>query len=884
MTKNPISKPKLILLDGNAIVHRAYHGLPPLTTKTGETVHAVYGFALTLLSVLEKFHPEYVVATFDLKGGTFRDDIYEEYKSHREAAPDDLYAQIPVIKEMVTAFGIPIVELAGFEADDCVGTLSVQGKAKDLEVIIVTGDTDTLQLVDNDVKVFTMRKSIKDTVLYGEEEVRARYGFEPKQLIEYKGLAGDSSDNIPGVKGIGAKTATTLIQKYKNLEGVYANLDDTKGKMRENLENDKEIAFMSRDLGTIRCDVPVTLDLEAAKLDDYDQEKAEAFLKHYEFYSLLKRLPKNGNLSDEEVANREAVSEAKKNTKKSKSKVLKSASEVEAYCQAVGEKPLALAVELAAESLFGGGVKGLSLYNQEAGGAILEWSDKEALAAFGQWLASETTTKIFFDAKKVMHLLAKEGMVVRGTIEDIQVLAYLCEVTYDKTPASLGQVLGVSESLPSGELMAKIFTTLWKNLNVIAREQNREENLLKIYTDLERPLIPVLFGMEARGIILNLGTFKKMSLELEKSLEGIAKDIYAMAGKEFNINSPKQLAEVLFVDLQIPTTHIKKTKTGISTGAAELEKLTEYPIARSIEQYRELFKLKSTYLDAFPHLVDAESKLHTTYQQTVAATGRLSSLDPNLQNIPARGEWSERVRGAFEPAPGFCFVGADYSQIELRIMAHLSQDKELTRAFKAGEDVHTATAAVVYKVEPNEVTPDMRRQAKVFNFGLMYGMGAFGLAQAAGITQSEAAEFIALYFKKFSGVKQYIERIITETKEQGFQETEAGRRRHIPEIQSSNTQVMRSGERMAVNMPIQGLEADIVKMAMLKADELIQKFPGYPESVYQILQVHDEIIFEAKVEVAEQFAKLLETEMEAVYKLSVPLTVEVSIGKNWGEI
>ena len=879
MTKKPDNKPKtLILLDGNAIVHRSYHGLPPLTTKTGETVHAVYGFALTLLSVLEKFKPEYVVATFDLPGGTFRDDLYEEYKAHREAAPDDLYAQIPIIKEMVTAFGIPVVECPGYEADDCVGTLAAQGKEKGVEVIIVTGDTDTLQLVDEQVKVFTMRKSIKDTVLYGEAEVVAKYGFAPKQLIEYKGLAGDSSDNIPGVKGIGAKTATSLIQKYNNLEGVYAHLDETKGKMRENLENDKNLAFLSRDLGTIHCNVPIALDLEAAKLDDYDPKKAEGFLKHYEFYSLLKRLPESihgGGKSDLDQAEGQ-----KKKTKKVT--ILKTREETEVFFQTAGSEPVAVRVALQAASLFGGGIQTLHLYSEAAGAAVIDWSQKETHEGFQKWCAHAKSQLIFFDAKKEMHALAREGVTVAGEIDDIQVLAYLCEVSYDKTVASLGQTLQLSESLGEAEQIMKIYRTLWKQLTVIAKSQGREQNLLKIYTELEKPLISVLFGMEARGIILNQETFKNLSQELEKHLEGIAQEIYALAGKEFNINSPKQLAEVLFTDLQIPTTNIKKTKTGISTASSELAKLIDYPIARGIEQYRELFKLKSTYLDAFPHFVDEHSKLHTTYQQTVAATGRLSSLDPNLQNIPARGEWSERVRGAFEPTPGFVLVGADYSQIELRIMAHLSQDKELIRAFTAGEDVHTATASVVYKVAPEAVTSDMRRQAKVFNFGLMYGMGAFGLAAAAGITQDEAREFIALYFTKFSGVKKYIDCIIEETKETGFQETEAGRRRHIPEIQSTNNQVMKAGERMAVNMPIQGLEADIVKMAMLKADELIQKhFAG---TVYQILQVHDEIIFEAQESVAEKFATELQKVMEAVYQLSVPLTVEVSIGKNWGEI
>lgn len=870
---------KIILLDGNAILHRAYHGLPPLTTKDGTTVHAVYGFALTLLSVLEKFKPKYVAATFDLPGGTFRDELYEDYKAHREAAPDDLYAQIPIIKEMVTAFGIPIYEEPGFEADDCVGTLALQAKEKDFEVIIVTGDTDTLQLVDDKVKVFTMRKSIKDTVLYGPDEVKEKYGFEPKQLIEYKGLAGDSSDNIPGVKGIGAKTATTLIQKYKNLEGVYANLDDTKGKMKENLEKDKETAFLSRELGTIHCNAPITLDIKAAQLDDYDEKAAENFLRTYEFYSLLKRLPKKGDL--ESGATEKSTSSKTFPKGKVKSKELTSASEVEEFFQGLQSEPVAILLEHSPQSLFGGGIQGMSLHAKTLGAVKLAWSDEKTKKAVKSWLEAEKDSKIFFDAKKNMHALLKEGMQVKGTIEDVQLLAYLCEVTYDKTLESLGQCLGKADTLQGAPLITELYEVLWKQLEEIAKEQHEEKNLQKVYTDLERPLIPVLFGMEDRGIVLNLRTFKKMSDQLEKSLGTLAKDIYKLAGKEFNINSPKQLAEILFVDMAIPSAHLKKTKTGVSTASSELAKLHEYPIAKSIEQYRELFKLKSTYLDALPQLVDEHSKLHTTYQQTIAATGRLSSIDPNLQNIPARGEWSDEVRSAFEPEPSFVLVGADYSQIELRIMAHLSKDVELMRAFRAGEDVHTTTASVVYKVPKEKVTPDMRRQAKVFNFGLMYGMGAFGLSEAAGITQADAREFITLYFQKFSGVKKYIERIIKETKSTGFQETEIGRRRHIPEIQSTNNQVMKAGERIAVNMPIQGLEADIVKMAMLKADDLLQEYQG---QAYQILQVHDEIIFEVKKEKAKEFAEKLKDCMEKVYTLSVPLTVEVSIGNNWGEI
>lgn len=869
---------KLILLDGNAILHRAYHGLPPLTTKTGETVHAVYGFALTLLSVLEKFSPEYVAATFDLPGGTFRDELYGDYKAHREKAPDDLYAQIPIIKTMVSAFGIPIYEAPGFEADDCVGTLALQAKEKGYDVIIVTGDTDTLQLVNDQVKVFTMRRSIKDTVLYGTEEVITKYGFRPEQLIEYKGLAGDSSDNIPGVKGIGAKTATALIQKYENLEGVYQNLDDTKGKMRENLENDKETAFLSRALGTIRVDAPVTLSMESAKIDDYDGEKAESFLRQYEFFSLLKRLPKRA----EDIQNGTGASLSTKKGAKKKlaAKKMETASEMEDFFQKTATKKIAVSLGYQAESLFGGGIENVSLFQRDAGLVQFAWNAAEVRKVFKNWIKDTKNECVFFDAKKNMHALLADGIAVNCSVDDVQLLAYLTEVNYDKTLASLAQCLLLEEG-SEAELIGLIFENLTKKLEDISQTQTKEVSLHSVYYELEKPLIPVLFWMEARGITLNLETFKKMSLELQKTLEGLAQEIHALAGKEFNINSPKQLAEVLFTDLQIPSTFIKKTKTGISTASSELAKLHEYPIAQKIERYRELFKLKSTYLDALPQLVHKDGKLHTTYQQTIAATGRLSSIDPNLQNIPARGEWSEEVRGAFEASSGFVLVGADYSQIELRIMAHLSNDKELTRAFKAGEDVHTATASVVYKVSPEEVTPDMRRQAKVFNFGLMYGMGAFGLAQAAGITQAEAKEFIEIYFQKFSGVKKYIERIIKETKETGFQETEIGRRRHIPEIQSSNNQVMKAGERIAVNMPIQGLEADIVKFAMLSADKLIQDFNG---EAYQILQVHDEIIFEVKEGDAPKFSEKLKEVMEKVYQLSVPLPVEVSIGKNWGEI
>ncbi|MEK9173830.1 MAG: DNA polymerase I [Patescibacteria group bacterium] len=866
------NKPKtVILLDGNAILHRAYHGLPPLTTKTGETVHAVYGFALTLFSVLEKFKPENIIATFDLPGGTFRDDLYDEYKSHREQAPDDLYTQIPIIKEMVEAFGIPIYEKEGFEADDLVGTLSVQAKAKGYDVIIVTGDTDTLQLVDDQVKVFTMRKSIKDTVLYGPAEVETKYGFLPSQLIEYKGLAGDSSDNIPGVKGVGAKTATDLIQKYGNLEGVYAHLDDTKGKMRENLERDKDQAFLSRVLGTIKLDVDIALDEQAMKIDDYDRPKAEDFLRRYEFYSLLKRLPGSIEIVEEET-------QSKKETKK-KTKKLSTAEQNELLKKLTGR--VACEIETSPESLFGTSVTALELCTEEQGVMRVELSEETKEALVDLFTRADVQSG-WFDLKRAMHDLGKAGVAITNGVFDITLALYMTEVSTDGTLVGAGEALLNGKNYTKSKLILELWKLLDEKLDTESQNQSKDKNIRTVFDSIEMPLIPVLYRMEKRGIILNQKSFADMSARLTEALEKLAKEIYDLAGKEFNINSPKQLAEVLFVDLAIPTDFIKKNKTGISTASSELQKLTEYPIAHKIEQYRELFKLKSTYLDALPSLTDSESRLHTTYQQNVAATGRLSSTDPNLQNIPARSEWSEEVRRAFEASPGYLLVGADYSQIELRIMAHLSQDKALLKAYKNGEDVHTITAATVYKVGLDAVTYEMRRQAKVFNFGIMYGMGAFGLAQAAGITQPEAKEFIDTYFKTFSGVRKYIDAALKQAKETGYVETELGRRRHVPEIQSTNNQVMKAGERIAVNMPIQGLEADIVKLAMIKTMELVEEFGE--DVVYPVLQVHDELIFEVKADKAEAFGKALDEMLENVYTISVPLTVEVSIGKNWGEI
>ena len=544
---------------------------------------------------------------------------------------------------------------------------------------------------------------------------------------------------------------------------------------------------------------------------------------------------------------------------------------------------MALFIKKETASLFGGaGIQSLHLASMADEGVVIVWNEenKERIQAF---LEDGERKKIVYDGKTMMHAFAKEGIVLRGISFDVMLAAYIIN---SGSNVELDYLVLVewSEEPPYFEApyILKLEARYQEKLDEIARTQKSGKTIRTVLEFIEMPLLPILFAMEKQGVILNTKKFQSLSDQLAEELKNLETDIYALSGREFNINSPKQLSEILFVDLKIPTQFIKKTKTGISTASSELQKLQEYPIVQKIEHYRELFKLKTTYLDALPLLVDDVSRLHTTYYQAVASTGRLSSSDPNLQNIPARGEWSKRVRGAFEPEPGCVFVGADYSQIELRVMAHLSQDKALLEAFKRGEDIHRTTASVVFKVAPEKVTSDMRRQAKVFNFGILYGMGAYGLAQAAEIDQKTAATFITEYFQKFSGVKRLIEEMKEGARQCHYVETELGRRRYTPEIESPNVQVARAAERMAINMPVQGLAADIMKLAMIAVAKMIEE--KYKEEVTMVLQVHDELIFEVKERVASEFAEAVKQTMALAYPLSVPLLAETAIGKNWGEI
>lgn len=874
-------KKLLVLIDGNAIIHRSYHALPPMATKSGESVHAVYGFAMTLFSVIDKFKPDYIAASFDLPGGTFRDELYADYKATRTKAPDDLYAQIPKVKELVQAMNIPIYELPGYEADDCVGTLSKQGEAAGVEVIIVTGDTDTLQLVTDHVKVYTLRKGLKDMVLYGIPEVTAKYSFPPERLVDYKGLRGDSSDNIPGVKGIGEKGATDLIQEFGSLEDIYAALEKVKPKLREKLTADREMAFLSKKLGTIDTAAPVTLVLDECATHDFNQATIETFLRSLDFYSLVKRIPG--------AAVTESIAASTKPAKKSAKRVKSIATEADAkeLLDRFRAEPVAVVVDETEASLFGSaGIAAVGLATStEAVEIIWNETTREVLSTF---FADAEAKKITINSKELAHVLSAVGAELAGTTEDVVLSAYILHAGRRSDIESL-IVEHAGGSWPDLSLSEKakalrqLALELRAELETLAADQGGEYTVVTLLQSIELPLVPVLFAMEQAGILLEPAVFKSLSQEIDASVQSLEKEIYKFSGKEFNLNSPKQLADILFVHLAIPTEGIKKNKTGYSTASPELEKLrAEYPIIKLIEEYRELFKLKTTYVDVLPGMVKADGRLHTTFRQDVAATGRLSSVDPNLQNIPIRTEWGARIRTGFIATPGKKLVGADYSQIELRIAAHLSGDENMTRAFREGEDIHRATAALVHGLTPEAVSDSLRREAKALNFGIIYGMGAFGLAQATDMDQKKAAQFIKDYLAKFSGVAKYMDDMKKFAHEKGYVETALGRRRFLPEIQSTNQALVRAAERMAINMPIQGLEADIVKLAMLATDRLIQeKFSG---QATLLLQIHDELIFEVDESVAEKFSAALKPVMEDVYKLSVPLAVSVEIGNNWGEI
>ena len=894
-----MEKRLLILIDGHALIHRAFHALPPLSvSKTGEPTGAVYGFVQMLLKVLQDFKPTHWAIAFDRPTPTFRHLEFKEYKAQRPKAPDELVRQFGRVREVVNAFSIPIFELDGYEADDVLGTISRRAAAQGMDTIIVSGDNDELQLVSPKVKVLLPQRGFGEATLYDAAAVREKYGIAPEQLPDLKGLKGDPSDNIPGVTGIGEKTATRLIEQFGTVEGVYEHLNEVAPeKLRNTLQAGEGQARQGKRLATIITEVPIDFDLAGCRVTPYDRSKLLPLFRELEFYKVMDRLPELGE-----------ATAAKESGWPSVDKEYVVISTVSALEEMMGK--LAVSDLLVIHLVLPPGegtdaeITGMALATPSGEACYLPLGyggldSKQTLERLQPLLAEARVAKVAHDGKEIINRLVDHGMELVNLEFDTMIAAYLSgEKSLGLKALALGK-LGV-EITPAAEMIApKRGLMVEDNLPQIARSacaeaavigrlrpllrgELEERGLLKLFNDVEMPLIPVLARMERNGVRLDIDLFREMSQSLGKQLLKLEEQIYSFAGRRFNLNSPQQLSGVLFGELKLPG--VRKTKSGYSTDASVLEGLARsgQPVPKLVLEYRQLTKLKSTYIDALPTMVNPRTgRIHTSFNQAATATGRLSSSEPNLQNIPIRGDLGKQVRQAFIAGPDCLLVSGDYSQIELRILAHLSQDAGLLKAFKEDRDIHTATAAEVFGVPLAEVTPDMRRIAKVVNFGVAYGMSDYGLEQATELSREQAGRFIASYFQRYPRVKDYIEVTKRLARERGYVETLLGRRRYIPEMNASNRQVREAAERMAVNMPVQGTAADIIKVAMI---DLQREMDRRGLRSKMILQVHDELLLEVPQEEMEQTRGLVVDKMSRAVELSVLLKVDVKAGKNWGEM
>jgi len=899
------AKKRFVIIDGNAIIHRAYHALPPLTAKDGMMVNAVYGFTSMLLKILSDVKPEFLAVTFDVKGGTFRDKISDKYKATRVKADQELYDQIPLVYDVVRAFNLPIFTKEGYEADDVIGTLvqcTLDEKKLGIETLIVTGDRDLLQLVDEDTFVYLLKKGMSEFDLYNPDKVREYYGFGPERVVDFKALRGDSSDNIPGVKGIGEKTAKELIEKVGGIDDIYkkiAKLGEmgVKESVIEKLRADEEGARMSKQLAAIHCTVPdLEFDLENARVREFDRPKVIELFQKFSFVSLLKRLP--GGPAEVTDAGEGDAPKKKIKSKKKKQIVNVDVENVKEFLDEVkGKNELYVKEVIQGKNVIEGELTGF-IFVTDSKVFLLDLKAlkaKEQDAVFALFLDKKKLV-VGHDLKQLLKALEIAGKTFEGKLFDIMIASYLLnantkahdmksimlrELGEELVDAPKETLFGIDMAAMSRECESfpEIKEAYYKELE--------KEKHVKLFEDMEMPLIPVLVHMEVAGVGVDLPHLKKLSKEVQEAIEKVTKKIWEEAGEEFNISSNSQLRDVLFEKMGLMSEGIKKGKTGYSTAASELEKLRgTSPIIEMIEEYRELTKLQNTYIDVLPDLINSKTgRIHASFNQAVAATGRLSGSDPNMQNIPIRTDLGKQVRCAFVAEKGNVLVAADYSQIELRIAAAVSGDEKMVEFFKKGEDIHKATAAVIYNVPIDKVTKEMRSAAKTVNFGVLYGQGAYGLASQTGMTQFEAKEFIAKYFEQFQGVKKYMDGVLAEARKTGYVETIFGRRRYIPELKSSNFQMRAAGERMAINMPIQGAEADIVKLGMIEVYDRLRELKEWEKGdIKIILQVHDEIVAEVKEGLEDKVSKIMKDAMENIYKLSIPIIVDVSVGKRWGDL
>ena len=901
-----MKKPLLVLFDGNALIHRAFHALPPLTvSKSGEMVSAVYGFALMLLKVINELKPTHCAIAFDMKAPTFRHKLFHEYKAHRPPTPEELINQLGRVRELVSAFNIPIFELEGYEADDILGTLSYQANQRSMDTVIVTGDADTMQLVSPRVKVLYPKpgRSFSDTMLYDEAAVIQKYSLKPEQVADFKALVGDPSDNIPGVRGIGEKTAVKLLQQFGSVEQIFEHIDEvTPQKLQTILRENEAIARQSKELATIVTRTPVTLDLDQCQAGQYDRQRVSELFRELEFVSLLPKLPQTEGVAAQVETKPPQGDYHIVNTTPALDKLISRLSAVKSFAVDLETTSLdAMSAQLVGISFSPAAGEAYYIPVGHIGlGQIEQLPLEEVIARLKPLLEDNASAKLTHNGKYDTTVLAEYGIEVKNLAFDSMLAAYLLgeksiglktlafsKLAIEMTPIS--DLIGSgAKQIPMSQVeiaraadYACADADMTGRLKALLEPELHQQGLWQLFAEVELPLMPVLVHMERNGVALDIELLRQMSHRLGGQLLKLEADIYNSVGHQFNINSPQQLSTVLFEELKLSPQ--RKTKTSYSTGAAVLEELRGvHPIIEFILDYRQLSKLKSTYIDALPSLINPKTKrVHTSFNQTRTATGRLSSSEPNLQNIPVRGELGKEVRQAFIAPAGSYLLAADYSQIDLRCLAHLSQDKSLVDAFRHDEDIHRATAAQVFGVKPQAVTTDMRRVAKTVNFGVIYGMSDYGLEQATGLSREEAAQFIIAYFEKYPGVKKYLESTKEKARKSGYVQTILGRRRSIPEINSSNRQVREAAERMAINMPVQGTSADIIKVAMINLDREIAK--RRLESK-MLLQVHDELIFEVPQAELEEMRKLAPEIMSTALKLSVPLKVDIKAGKNWSEM
>ncbi|WP_313756297.1 DNA polymerase I [Tissierella sp.] len=886
-----MDKKKLMIIDGSSLLYRAFYALPLLSTKDGIYTNGIYGFLTMLYKVQEEKKPDYICVAFDKKGPTFRHEEYDKYKAHRQSTPSELAQQFPIIREILDAMKIRYIELTGFEADDIAGTLANKGEENSLEVVLVTGDKDYLQLATDRTKVLITRKGITELEEFDRNIIIDKYGITPEQLIDLKGLMGDQSDNIPGVPGIGEKTGLKLLREFQTIENIYENIDNISGKkLKENLIQNRDIAFLSKKLGEIVTTVPMDTNLEDLKIKDPDWEKLRKLYRELEFNSLL------GKVFDNSASNAEELNETLEFN------VLEKINYNDLIDTIKKEKKFGFKFITSDNNYIEDEIIALGIKTHDAPTNIIYLQDnqKSFIDSFKPIFEDKTIDKIGHNLKSDIVILSRLGIKVQNITFDSMIAQYL--INPSQSSYSINEIgreylntYGVDEESLFGKgKNKKRFIDLSKeelgnylsfmlhtvlNLESKMKEIIKEQEMLELYYNVELPLVEVLGSMEHYGFKIDIDELKRLGKEYDEEINSLTKEIYTLADMEFNINSPKQLGEVLFDKLSLPV--IKKTKTGYSTDAEVLDKLKEqHPIIDKVLRYRQIVKLKSTYIDGLLNLINKDTnRVHSSFNQTITTTGRISSTEPNLQNIPIRTDDGRKIRKAFvAESENYVLVDADYSQIELRVLAHISKDPKLIEAFVNNEDIHRKTASEVFNVPKEEVSSVMRGRAKAVNFGIVYGISDYGLSRDLSISRKEAKEYIDNYLKNYKMVKEYMENIVEEGKEQGYVETILHRRRYVPELKAKNFNIKSFGERIAMNTPIQGSAADIIKMSMVK---VYNELKSRKLKSRLILQIHDELIIETQKNEVEEVKDMMKNIMENSIKLNVPLIVDLEIGDSW---